>query len=105
MSKNPEKKEMKIKPEEIKDHVSSQEESSSSEKSQDKQTETTEKFCENVFHKMKDVEMGALFTGVENAVIGAKKIDARITWGVNGLLLNITGYFRNSTDSYKKTRK
>ncbi len=95
MSNNPDKKEMKTKPEE----------SSSSEKTQDKQTETTKIFCENVFHKMKNVEMGALFVGVENVVIDAKKIDTRITRGVNGLLSNVTGYFRNSIDTYRKTRK
>ncbi len=96
---------MKTKPEEIKKPVSSQEESSSSEKSQDKQTETTKKFCENAFHKMKDVEMGALFDGVENVVNGAKEIDTKITMGVNSLLSNVTGYFRNSIDIYRKTRK
>ena len=95
MSKNPDKKEMKTKPEE----------SSSSEKTQDKQTETTKIFCENVFHKMKDVELGELFTGVENIVIGAKKMDTKITRGVNGLLSNVTGYFRNSIVTYRKTRK
>ena len=95
MSINPEEKEMKTKPEE----------SSSSEKTQDKQTETTKKFCENVFHKMKDVETGAFFTEVENVVIGAKKIDTKITRRVNGLLSNVTGYFRNSIDTYRKTRK
>ncbi len=105
MSKNPDKKEMKTKQEEIKESVSSQEESSSSEKSQVKQTETTKNFCENVFHKMENVEMGAFFTGVENVSMGAKNIDTKITRGVNSLLSKVTGYFRNSTDSYKKTRK
>ncbi len=95
MSKNPDKEEMKTKPEE----------SSFSEKTQDKQTETTKKFCENVFHKMEDVDMGALFAGVENIVIGAKKMDTKITRSVNGLLSNVTGYFRNSLDTYRKTRK
>ncbi len=105
MSKTPDKKEMKTKPDEIKESISSQEESSSSEKTQDKQTETTKIFCENIFHKMKDVEMGAFFTGVENVVIGAKKIDTRITRGVNDLLSNVTKYYRNSIDTYRKTRK
>ena len=105
MSKNPDKKEMKTKPEKIKEPVSSKEESSSSEKSQDKQTETAKKFCENVFHIMKDVEMGALFAGVENVVIGAKKIDTKITMDVNSLLSNVTGYFKKSIDIYRKTRK
>ncbi len=105
MSKNTEEKEMKTKQEKIKEPVSSQEESSSSEKKQDELKEKKNKFCENVFHEMKDVEMGALFAGVENVVIGANKINTKITQGVNGLLSKVTGYFRNSIDSYKKTRK
>lgn len=46
-----------------------------------------------------------LFAGVENIVIGAKKMDTKITRGVNGLLSNVTGYFKNSIDTYRKTRK
>ena len=105
MSENPEKRENKTKPEEIKESVSSQEKSGSSEQSQDKHTETTDNFCNNVSHNMRDIKMGALFAGAENVVNGAKKIDTIITRGVNGLLSNVTVYFRNSIDSYRKTRK
>ncbi len=105
MIKNTEKKEMGTKSEEILDSVSSGEESSSSKKAHDKQTETAKMFCEDIFHKMQNVEMGAFFTGVEDVAIGAKTIDTKITQRVNGLLSNLTVYFRNSIDTYKKTKK
>ena len=66
MSENPKKKEMKTKPVETEKHITSQKESGSSEKAQTEQSETTERSCENIINKVKDIEMGALFAGVES---------------------------------------
>lgn len=105
MSENPEKKGIKTKPEETEEPISPQEESGSSEKAQVEQMETTERFDEKIINKVKDIEMGAIFTGMEDLFNSAKKMDAKITMNAGGLFSRVTGYFRNSIDSYNKTRK
>ena len=95
---------MKTEPEEKKANAVVQKESGTSEKTEKKQKDTKEKLCDNVFACVNDFKVGVLYSGVENVLNGSKKIDARITRGVNGLLSNLTGYFRNSIDEYKKAR-
>ena len=90
---------MKRKPTETEEPISSQEETSPSEKVQVKKTETTERFEEKIINKLKDIKMGALFAEVENLFDSVKKLDAQITKNANGLFSKVTGYFRNSIDS------
>lgn len=106
MNENPEKEKMKTKPAETEESIPSQEESKSSEKAQKEKTETKEKFEKKVIDKLQDIEMGALFAGVENFFISAKKLDAKITMNADGLCSKVTGYLRNSINSYtrKKTK-
>ncbi len=105
MSENPVKEKMNTKPEETEEPKTSKKQSCSSEKEQEEQTETTKRFCKNIINKVEDVEMGVLFAGVESLCDNVKKCDTRITLNVNGLLSKVTGYFRNSIDSYKEARK
>ncbi len=102
MNKKPEEKELKSAPEEKTANAAVREESGTSEKAEKKQKDTKKILCDNVFACVNDFKVGALYSGVENVLNGSKKIDARITRGVNGLLSNLTGYFRNSIDEYKK---
>ena len=60
---------------------------------------------EKIINKVKDIEMEALFTEIENLFDRVRKIDAKITRNVDGLFSKVAGYFRDSIDSYKKTRK
>ena len=98
MNENTEKKEKKTKPEEIDESISSQEKSSSSEEAQAGQTTTRER------SKMKTFEMGEVFASVENLIGTVKKYDTKVTENVSGLISKVNGYFRNSIDSYKKTK-
>lgn len=104
MTGTPERKEMKKKPKKTGESIASQEKSSSSEKEQVEQTETTKRFCDNIIDKVKNIEMGALFAGVESFLGSAKKIDSKITMRVKGVLSKVTRYFRTVVDSYNKTQ-
>ncbi len=105
MNKKPEEKELNTEPEEKKTNTAVHEKSGAFEKTEEKQTDTKKILCDNVFACVNDFKVGALYSGVENVLNGSKKIDARITRGVNGLLSSLTGHFRNSIDEYKKARK
>ncbi len=105
MNENPEKKEARTKPEKTGESISFHEESSSSEKARGEQTESKKRFCGNTLNEVKNIEMGALFTLVENLYDSAKTFDSKVTTKADSLLSKVTGYFRNSIDSYNKTRK
>ena len=105
MSANHEKKEMKTKPAGARKYFSAQEESSSTGKRQVKQPETMEGFCDKIINKVKDIEPGELLAEGENLFDRARKLDKEITGNAKGLVSKVTGYFRDSVDSYKKARK
>ena len=105
MSGNHEKKEMKTKPAAARKYFCAQEESSSKEKRQVKQPETMEGFCDKIINKVKDIEPGELLAEGENLFDRARKLDKQITGNAKGLVSKVTGYFRDSVDSYKKARK
>jgi len=66
MSQNPKKKGMKTKPAAAKKSISSQEESSSTEKAQVKQPETMKRFCDKIITKMKDIKFAFMFVSMIN---------------------------------------
>lgn len=103
MSRNPEKKEMKTKPATTRESISAEEKSSSSEKAQVEKPETGERFCDNIINNVKDIKLGVLFASVENLFNRVRKLDTEITRNAKGLISRVTGYFRNSIDSPKKT--
>ncbi|MBW7995939.1 MAG: hypothetical protein FVQ81_05065 [Candidatus Glassbacteria bacterium] len=55
-------------------------------------------------NQAKEVE-GALYTGVETVYCGVREMDAKITVKANELLSKLTGYLRESIESYKKAGK
>lgn len=54
--------------------------------------------------KAKEVE-GALFTGVEAVYGSVKEMDVKVTEKANELLSKVTGYLKESIESYKKAGK
>ncbi len=105
MSANHEKKEMKTKAAAARKLFSAEEESSSTEKRQVKQPETMEGFCDKIINKVKDIEPGELLAKGENLFDRARKLDKQITGNTKSLVSRVTGYFRNSIDSHRKTGK
>jgi len=104
MNENPEKEKMKTKPAETEESIPAQEELSSSEKEQEEKTKAKEKFEKKIIDKLQDIDMGALFAGVENLLANAKKLDAKITMNADNLASKVTGYLRNSINSYKSKK-
>ncbi len=72
-----------------------------------KKAEPVERIEEKVFSKINEIElpnieMGALFAGVENVSKNAKKFDSQVTRFASGLFTKVTNYFKHSIESYKK---
>ena len=104
MNEKPEKEKMKTKPAETEESIPAQEESSSSEEKQEEKAETKEKFEKKIIDKLQNIDMGTLLAGVENLLTNAKKLDTKITMNADGLCSKVTGYFRNSINSYKRKK-
>lgn len=75
------------------------------EKKEMKQPETMEGFCDKIVNKAKDIELGELLAEGENLFDRARKLDKQITGNAKGLVSKVTGYFRDSVDSHRKTGK
>ena len=82
--------------------VSSRDASSPSENVRDKK----EKFENKLIDRLECIEMGALFSRVENFIKDVKKLDEKIIINANKYTSKMTGYFQKSIKSFKtkKTR-
>ena len=102
MKEQAENKKRKAKHTKTRGTVSSRDVSSPSGNVQDKK----EKFENKLIDKLECIEMGALFSGVENFIQDVKKLDEKIIMNANKYTSKMTGYFQNSIKSFKtkKTR-
>ena len=92
-------------PEEIPKGVKKKQEKKS--KSKKKRAEPKERIEDKIFSKINEIglpeiDMGALFVGVENLCKNTKKFDSQITRFAGGLFDKVTNYLKHSIESYKK---
>lgn len=78
-------------------------------KSKKKRAEPKERIEDKVFSKINEIDlpnidMGAVFAGVESLCKNAKKFDSQITGYAGGLFAKVTDYFKHSIETYKEEK-
>ena len=63
-----------------------------------------EKIGKKLIDELDGLELGAVYTGIENLIKKTKTLDEKITQNADGMLSRVTEHFRNTISSYNKKK-